>query len=142
VLHAGADGQRIDPFAIAHDRFHRRRIDAARIILGEGGDARFGDGDAETQSDALGGDDAQLAGPGTKGPKPGEQCRAGELAAAGDDHGEAAIVLVRILGVIGERESSQQFGIDPRRLAHRAATIASGAEVIGASSSASGAAKL
>ena len=72
----------------------------------------------------------------------GEQGGAGQLAASGDDEEPAAILLVAVVGMVGKREAAEQVPVEHLELAHRAATIASGSEVIGASSSISGAAKL
>ena len=66
----------------------------------------------------------------------------GTSRAAADDQRPPAILLVAILGQAGQRKGAQQIGVERRDIAHRAATIASGAEVTGAASSISGAAKL
>jgi hypothetical protein len=101
-----------------------------------------GNGDGEARTDARAGGDLELAGAGPEPARAGEQGRPGQLAAAGDDEQAAALLLVAVVGMVGEREAAQQAPVQDLELAHRAATMASGSEVIGASSSISGAAKL
>jgi hypothetical protein len=90
----------------------------------------------------LRGGDLELAGAGPEAAGPGQDRRAGELAAAGDDEQPAALLLVAVFGMIGERETAEQSAVERFGTAHRAATMASGSEVTGAASSTSGAAKL
>ena len=107
-------------------------------------DPRFGHGDAERRRRCFAAVTIwSLPAPARSAASPGEQGRAGQLAAAGDDEQPAALLLVAVLGMMraagsgGAGRASSDL-----ELAHRAATIASGSEVTGASSSISGAAKL
>ena len=54
----------------------------------------------------------------------------------------AALLLVAVFGMVGERDPAEEVAVERFGAAHRAATMASGSEVIGASSSMRGAAKL
>jgi hypothetical protein len=125
-------------------------VDAALVILGKGDDPGFWNGDAKSEGDTLGSCDPEPPCPGAQRGGAGQQRGPDKLPAARYEQGEAAIALVAVVGVMGQWKGAKQLGIE--RLAsvsgrlslrhHRAATIASGSEVIGADSSINGAAKL
>ncbi len=145
--HARADGQRIEAVAFLDQARDLAGVDATALAFGEGDHPRFRYRDAEPERDAVRRRNAQLAGPCPQRADAGEQSRARQFAAAGDEHRHPALVLVSLLGRLGEREAAQQFGIEQARIGkgditHRAATIASGSDVTGVASSISGAAKL
>ena len=55
VLHAGADGQRIDALAAPDQALDLVPVDTAVLAFGEGNHARLRDSDAKPQRDAFGG---------------------------------------------------------------------------------------
>ena len=130
------------PMRQLQKRGDRAGGEAAVLGLLKADHHRFGNCDAELDGHARGGGYLQLARPRAQAAYPRQQRRARHLAAAGDDQELAAIVLVAVFGMVGEREAAEEVAVEPLEPAHRAATMASGSEVIGASSSISGAAKL
>ena len=135
VLEAAADRHRLGALHQREQRRDRLGAEAAVAGLRAADDARFGDGDAERNGDALRGGDLELAGAGAKArrrrrARPRRRAR-GCRRRRGDDR-DPPCRHPRQAGEAGRNGDGRRRA---RRLAHRAATIASGSEVTGAASS-------